>query len=303
MQTTLPSTDLPFQASQARRQPIDSLEFWLRRAANEVFTVTTTVTPELAERLLSRNTNNRTVREVGAARSVDAYARAMLRGEWQLNGESIIISRDGLLNDGQHRLHAVIKSGVGVPMQITFGVDRESRHTVDQGAARSPGDILTMAGEKQANQLAHAIQFIWSYDSHKVFAYRPSTDQLLTTLEANPGLRDAVRAVAAFGVEFRASRGYIAGAHYVCRRVDARLADDFLQKATTGLGLTDTGSPIVRLRKRFLDHLSNRDSIPAIEQAALYIKAFNACRQRRNVRALLWRRNGDAAEEFPVAGQ
>lgn len=303
MVQTLPQTDLQLQPPPPTRRQPDSLEFWLRRASNEVFTVTTTVTPDLAERLLSRNADNRTVREGGASRSVDAYARAMLRGEWQLNGESIIVARDGLLNDGQHRLRAVIKSGVGVPMQITFGVDRESRHTVDQGAARSPGDILTMSGEKQANQLAHAIQFIWSYDTHRVFGYRPSTDELLSTLEANPGLRDAVRAVSAFGSEFRASRGYIAGAHYVCRRIDGRLADEFLQKASTGLGLTDTGSPIVRLRKRFLDHLSKRDNIPAIEQAALYIKAFNAHRQRRNVRALLWRRNGDAAEEFPVAGQ
>jgi hypothetical protein len=297
-----PGLSLNGGPSRSRGAPVDTLEFWLRRGAAEVFTVTVNMTPDLAGRLLARNENNRTLRIVGASRTVEAYARAMIRGEWLLNGESIIVSREGLLNDGQHRLEAVIKSGVGVPMQITFGVERDSRHTVDQGAARSPGDILVMYGERNAHQLAHALQFLWVYDGHRIFGYRPSTDELLATLEANPGIRDAVRAVGHLVTEFRGSAGYLAGAHLVCSRVDAGLAARFLERVSTGLGIAETGSPIFRLRKRLQDHLAKRDNVPAIEQAALYIKAFNAVRQRRNVRNLVWRRNGDAAEDFPVAG-
>jgi hypothetical protein len=284
------------------RPVVDGLSVWLERGKTEVFTVIASVDPDLATRLLERNADNRTMRMIGPSRTVEAYANAMLRGEWQINGEAIIVSQEGLLNDGQHRLRAVVESGATVKMQITFGVARESRHTVDQGAARSPGDILVMYGEKNAHQLAHGLQFLWCYDGKRPFGYRPSTDELLQTLDANPGLREAVRAVGHLVGEFRASAGYLAGAHYVCGRIDSGLADSFLDRVATGLGLTETGSPIFRLRKRLQDHLAKRDSLPAIEQAALYIKAFNAVRQRRNVRNLVWRRNGDAAEDFPTAG-
>lgn len=280
---------------------IDPLHAWLKRAQTEIFTVTTTVTPELAERLLARNDGNRPLRWNGALRCVEAYAKAMVAGDWRLNGEAIIVSADGLLNDGQHRLHAVISSGVSVPMQITFGVERDTRHTVDQGAARTPGNILAMRGEQNTNQLAHAIQFLWCYDGQRVFGYRPTSDELLAVLESNPGLRDAVRDVGPLCREFRASPGYIGGSLFVCRRVNPIIANAMLQSVETGLDIRDSGSPILRLRKRFQDHLAKRDPISALEQAALYIKAFNALTQRRNVRNLLWRQAGPAAEAFPFA--
>ncbi|WP_431490939.1 hypothetical protein [Paraburkholderia fungorum] len=282
---------------------IDSLEAWLKRGATEVFTITVSMNPVLAQQLLDRNADNRPVRWNGALRCVEAYARAMVQGEWVINGESIIISSDGFLNDGQHRLHAVIVSGVVVPMQLTFGVERETRRTVDQGAARTPGNVLAMLGEKNHNTLAHALQFVWCYDGVKVFGYRPSPDEMLATLAANPGLRDAVTQVGAFARPFRLSLGYVAGAYHVCSRVDANLAALMLSGAETGLNIRDAGSPILRLRKRCQEHLASKNShMGALEQAAVFIKAFNALLERRNMRNLIWRQNGPTAENFPVAG-
>lgn len=281
---------------------LDALTAWLKRGEREVFTETVTMTPLLAHRLLERNADNRPLRENGAARCVQAYAEAMKRGEWVVNGAPIIVSREGLLNDGQHRLSAVIRAGVNVPMQITFGVARETRHTIDQGAARTPGNILSMHGEKSANQLAHALQFVWAYDGQRVFGYRPSPDELLATLAANPGLREAIKDVNPVCNEFKVSHGYLAGAHYVCLRHSPILAAGFLDSVRTGLHIKDAGSPVMKLRKRFQDHLARRDVILAIEQAALWIKAFNSVSSNRNVRNLLWRQNGPTAEDFPMVG-
>ena len=279
-----------------------NLDALLNRGANEVFTVTINVTPDIAAYFLERNADNRPVRWRGVQRSVEAYANAMLRSEWMLNGEPIIVSREGLLNDGQHRLHAVVASGMIVPMQITFGVDRDSRHTVDQGASRTPGNILAMHGEKNTNQLGHGLQFVWCYDGERVFGYRPTTEQLLSTLTKNPGLREAVVNVGALCREFRVSRGYIGAAYHVCRRQYREKAEEFLDGASTGLNISDKSSPIFRLRKRYQEHASKRENIPAIEQAALFIKAFNAFRRNKPVGPLVWRRNGAAAEDFPVVG-
>jgi hypothetical protein len=287
--------------STAFKAKLDPLPAWLMRGRSEVFTVVADVTPDLAERLLALNVENRPVRWNGALRCVEAYAKAMQRGDWRINGEAIIVSSEGLLNDGQHRLHAVVASGMAVPMQITFGVDRESRHTVDQGAARTPGNILAMRGEANTNQLAHAIQFMFCYDGQRVFGYRPSSDELLQVLDAHPHLRDAVRDVGPLAREFRVSPGYLGGSLYVCRRVNPIIANAMLDGVHTGLDIRESGSPVFRLRKRFQDHLAGRERILALEQAALYIKAFNAIAQRRNVRNLLWRQNGPAAEAFPTA--
>lgn len=282
--------------------PTQQLERWLDRAKSEVFTVNATLTPDMAQALLARNPENRTLRMSGATRSVKAYAEAMSRGEWKLNGETIIISKEGLLNDGQHRCNAVVMSGNAIPVLMTFGVERESRETVDQGAARTPGDILSQAGEKNVNQLAHALQFVWSYDDHRVFGYRPTPQQLRETLEAHPELRQAVNDVRALAMQFKLSIGYLAGAYYVCSRVDPIAAERLLQQSESGLNVSESGAPVAKLRKRFMDHLAKRDAIVALEQAALFIKAFNHTLAGRNVRVIVWRRNGDAAESFPTAG-
>lgn len=290
--------------SNVRRMPTeDNLTAWMLRAESEIFTVTALVTPEMAVRILASNDSNRPLRLKGQ-RGVEGLAAAMARDEWLLNGAAIIVASDGSLNDGQHRLNAVIKSGASVLMQITFGVDRDSRHTVDQGRARSPGNILSMFGEKNADKLAHALQFIWAFEGGLSFNYRPSSEQLLETLDASPAIRDCVREVNSLCKEFKVSHGYLAGAHYVCCGCgDAGVsAGNFLNVVSTGLGIRSQNDPAMKLRKRFTDHVANRENIPAIEQAALYIKAFNAHLHNRNVRNLSWRRYGFAAEDFPKAG-
>lgn len=279
----------------------DNLSVWLERGKTDIFTVTVMMTADLARRLLARNDENRPLRVRGRTRCVEAYAEAMKRGEWDLNGQAIIVSEDGLLNDGQHRLHAVILSGMSVEMQITFGVRRSTRHTVDQGAARTPGNILAMYGHKNANPLAHALHFMWVYEDGRSFNDRPSPDQILNVLEEHPGLQAALSAGRSIASEFKTSVGYVGAAYYVCAGIDENAADNFVHQVSTGLGVTDKRSPVLKLRKRFNDHFAKREIIPAVEQAALFIKSFNAYRRGQSMSNLSWRRYGAAAEAFPRA--
>lgn len=277
------------------------LSEWLRRAQNEVFTVTVLVTPRLAGALLARNADNRPLIWNAPNRSVSAYAAAMSRGEWALNGETIIVSSSGALNDGQHRLNAVIEAEVSVQMQITFGVDRNTRHTVDQGVARTPGHILSMAGEANANRLATALQFLWAHYNANTLNARPSTDQLLETLLLHGAIRDCVAATGHLAGEYRVSHGYLAASHYLCRKHDAFAADQWLSALTTGLNIQNVNSPVARLRKMFGEHSAKRQRKTPIEQSALYIKGFNLFIRGRTG-AFSWRGNGPSPEAFPVAG-
>ena len=100
------------------------------------------VTPEYARELLNHNTNN--YRPVNRD-SVSKLARSMKDGLWQENGESVVLNEDGILVDGQHRLHAVIESGASVWMYIMKGI-AVTCNVWDGGRTRTEMDHAHAAG-------------------------------------------------------------------------------------------------------------------------------------------------------------
>lgn len=120
---------------------------------SELKTKVETITPAMAEHYLTGNVSNRPVK----SRTVDFYASEMSRGKWELNGEPIIIARSRAILNGQHRLLAVLKSGATIKSLVVEGVDDDSFATIDQGTARTGGDILSIAGVTNANKVSSAI--------------------------------------------------------------------------------------------------------------------------------------------------
>lgn len=111
------------------------------------------ITPKLAEKLLSRNCINRPVKKT----TVDYYSDIIKRGQWELNGESIKISKEGILLDGQHRLMAIVKSGIGIKTVIVEGLDSSTFDTIDQGVARSTSDLFYVEGIKNSSKMSSII--------------------------------------------------------------------------------------------------------------------------------------------------
>ncbi|WP_367354230.1 hypothetical protein [Agrobacterium pusense] len=100
------------------------------------------LTPELAQILLLSNKGNRRVNAANLA----AIMRDMAQGRWQPNGETIIVSKEGMLNDGQHRCFGALLTGACIETAVAFGVDRESIATVDIGRKRTGADRLGIGG-------------------------------------------------------------------------------------------------------------------------------------------------------------
>lgn len=102
--------------------------------ANAIFV---RVTPIIATDWLSLNYEGQ--RKLRRA-TVSRYAREMMQGRWiGDNGQCIVFSSDGWLVDGQHRLHAVIKSGCDVEMLVIHSsrTAEEIMSTIDVGDKRS----------------------------------------------------------------------------------------------------------------------------------------------------------------------
>jgi hypothetical protein len=109
------------------------------------------VTRELALHWVKRhNTHNRNLRPMRQA----SYARDMVAGEWPFNGDSIRISVEGIIIDGQHRLESVIEAGVTLPFLIVEGLPLSVQDTIDLNAVRTLADQLKLAGYANPTMLA-----------------------------------------------------------------------------------------------------------------------------------------------------
>lgn len=98
------------------------------------------VSPEVAHRWLEANKGNRPMRPS----LVKHYAGSMVCGEWILSPQGVTFSTAGRLLDGQHRLAAVVKSGVSVWLYVTTGASDNTFTVLDQGAARTYADIAQL---------------------------------------------------------------------------------------------------------------------------------------------------------------
>jgi hypothetical protein len=101
------------------------------------------VTPALAEDLLTHcNTHNRRLTDA----HVELLADEMRAGRWQLTHQGIAFSPNRVLLDGQHRLWAVVFSGVTVPMRVHLNEPSETLSVIDTGKMRTNDQLITLAG-------------------------------------------------------------------------------------------------------------------------------------------------------------
>lgn len=118
------------------------------------------VTPEIAKQWLKTNTGN--FRKLDMRR-VTLYSKEMAAGQWQLNGETIKFDSDGMLLDGQHRLHAVVESGATVEMLVVNNVTA-SAVSMDRGKPRSLSQWLTHEGVPSANSVASVARSVLAHN-------------------------------------------------------------------------------------------------------------------------------------------
>lgn len=133
------------------------------------------ISPAKASELLNLNTNN--FRNIDSHR-VKKYARAMKLGFWEENGEPIHIYEDGTLANGQHRLHAIVDSGVtlhnillvtGVKKDVTTWDQGKTRTTTQQ--AKAKGLNLTGYEIGAVGLIMNSMQDVGRYESNELFAF------------------------------------------------------------------------------------------------------------------------------------
>lgn len=210
-----------------------------------------TITPAMAMALYDRNSGNRHVRT-----RYLKIAEDILQGRYTTNGETIIISRCGSLNDGQHRMLAVLWANKSIVTACCVGAERSTRETVDVGSARTVGDFLHMRGVTNAAKASAMVNYLWQYHKNRRFvsgtAARPTAQQALHLAESDPLIIDSVKTINATAARSLGGHAILATCYHIFRQYDEAMAKEFMVTLVDGIDVKK-GSSIAKTRTRLMD--------------------------------------------------
>ena len=226
------------------------------------------ITPSVAHLLLSINTQNRKVKR----NKVDLFARDMNNDSWDLNGEPIIVRKDMILGDGQHRLLACIKSNKPFKSVVVTGVDPAATVTLDTGSPRTKSDHFSIEGEKNAKDLATAARVLHMIATQD-FRVSQTTREASRILEVHPKLRESVSLATA---KTPLSTSVLGAIHYIgaIHQGEKKMAAEFVDVFKSGVPAYE-GDPAQLYRERLIKMGKTPHIADRAEQGAYVWKLFN----------------------------
>ena len=246
------------------------LDLRIARARYKVIHDLVQVTPALARELLERNPDNR---KLNKAR-IEGFARDIQGGKWSLNGESMIISKDGLLNDGQNRCAAIILADKPIDTLMVFGVDRESRMTVDTGGDRTVANHAAMRRIENPAAVAQLSRFIFMYQQRGRLSVSgadyPTRVESQLVIDSCPSIQEHVQAAKGGGKV--SPPAVLSFCHWLLCSVSKRHhVNEFFDMLISGHSLSKK-SPILFARNRLAEIKGNRDPNLRVE---IILRAWN----------------------------
>lgn len=231
-----------------------------------------TITPSFAKAVLeTRNTNNRKPSGAKIAQSCSDIEN----GRFLINGESIIFDQTGTLIDGQHRLHAVVQTGIAIVSLCAFGIAPEASKTIDQGKVRTAGDIVSIRGFPDGNNLSAMARMLIAYrDGDGSTLGRPSeisTGSVIQFIENNPVLLDVNLWTGRFGKALQGvcSRTALGAARVLLEERYGPRVVEYLERIGSGENIAQ-GDPAFAVRRRLWGtRVTNAVAMEAIFRGAI----------------------------------
>ncbi len=203
------------------------------------------------------NIMNRPIRQS----DVTNWADIMKRKQWKCNGQPVIISDEGKLLDGQHRLWACVEAQTPFETYLLEGISKEVFDTIDVGKKRSASDMLDihtkLNDEEPIKYKAAVMAAIMTILEYKNGVWKTRHSHVITHhdklefFKKNPSIKDWVMKARVKGTKrwentYAANIGAIA---FLGSKMYEKKAETFVIGFTTGNDLP-VGSPISALRNR-----------------------------------------------------
>jgi hypothetical protein len=260
------------------------------------------VTPEIAEEMLVRNKRNRRFRPGQA----NKYARDMQHGLWRFNGEPIQIDWNGQILNGQHRLTAVVKSRTTQKFLVVSNLPPEAQDTMDSGAKRTPGDVLSLRGHRDGRTMASIARLALQVELSPLVARESrnwTTGEITNRIERDDYMvkiaEDVIPQVSR-QVQLLLPRSVLGYCMYRLGQLNESSMLEFFDRLGS-LANLPADSPILALNRRLTSKLNTpRSSLYQFEQLACVFTAWNAWRKGEPRHQIRLTPGADGRVKIPV---
>lgn len=215
-----------------------------------------TITPKMAEKLLSYNRGNRRIQPEHVAQ----IANDIKEGYWAVNAQPISFTRNPFtlgpddttrLLNGQHRLRACVKAGIEIDVPIAWNVPDAAFPTYDTHARRPVRGVGKVEGV-DLRVLAAASKYLWrELKGLPLNAPRatPSPSEIKAILEEHPKLAEGYKFSRKVSMQEVAPGASLTYFIYRIKRENTEWAEKFLEELSTGEGIAK-GNPLLNFKKK-----------------------------------------------------
>ena len=261
------------------------------------------VTPELAAEWLRVNTHNRAIN----AGKVKGYVEALSNGQWYDATADIAFDTNGVLQNGQHTLTAIAKSGEEALCTVKRNMQPEAQIVTDTGRPRSLGDQLGSGPDSFVNPniIAAAVKVYpsWlaegrfrAYEDAVRIGMAPNVVELYKLCRSNKEFLEthASRAAKLAKTIPLLNANNVMVLSIVLEDASNELGQSFIAQLS---GDTETcAQPIRKYREGLMRQIDARHPWNRFYRYAYAVKAFNAFAARTDIKKLTIK----ASEAFPA---
>jgi hypothetical protein len=243
-----------------------------------------TIRPSDATQWLRANRNNRPVRK----RHVEFLASEILNGNWQVNGQAIVIAEDEQILDGQHRLFAIIEAGKPIKSMVVYGISPDAFKTIDTGAVRTGADALCLYFPDVQGYIvkaaATAAQWCYRLERQSIHSHgrsRMSNTDVIEYVSKHPSMFQCTETLAGYPHESRPlSLGCGTALYEMFQRKNVEKADLFMRRFYTGEEIIRSDAEYI-LRAAFIRDAEKVAKYPIGIRMRMVIKGWNWVRRTK----------------------
>lgn len=254
-----------------------------------------------ARYLLDLNIKNRKPRNSVVAQ----YLNEIKNDKFKFNGSSIVVSENGVLLDGQHRLMALEKAiNKTIKTVLVTGIKDETMETIDTGSKRTAGDVMTLNGVKNANSIACIVKNVLdeiSLNRKLEYGIRTkngilSKDKLVISYTNDEVYDEYMKHKQMYdeatefgshlylnGVKIKGLSASLYGAYYILfSRENKQEAKNFLREISSGIRHRECNTAI-SLREKLINNTIKKINMSAQELRDMMIYYFRKYKDNKEV--------------------
>lgn len=258
------------------------------------------ITVAMAKEMLSRNTKNFRKPE---HKRVTRYAKDMSDGRWQLTGETITFDLSGALIDGQHRLLAIVKSGVACWFIVVDGLQEKVAANVDRGISRTVAQWLIHLGIANATTAAAVGRMAVAHDlnlwKNQGFGAGDFTDSdiIEMVVNNNAGIQSSmIQSAAGLPRSIATTIAFLGSGRKGL--ASSPTCKWFFKSLQNGENIGETDA-VFHLRRRLIEHSTTTKKLSPHMMRMLATLAWNKTVQGESVNILRIRLTGPSPEQLP----